>query len=96
MEVRNASNLDAVKTRLQIPFGKGSCHTAEVGDYFVEGHVPASDIKKLLAEKPAAKGLVLPGMPIGSPGMEIEGTEKQPYIVELVARDGTLSMFTQH
>ncbi|MES2858631.1 MAG: DUF411 domain-containing protein, partial [Pseudomonadota bacterium] len=69
VEVRNADNLNPVKERLGVPYGKGSCHTAEVGGYFIEGHVPAADVRRLLADKPDAKGLVLPGMPMGSPGM---------------------------
>jgi hypothetical protein len=94
VEVRNEDNLDPIKTRLGIPVGKGSCHTAEVGGYFVEGHVPAGDIKRLLAQKPNAKGLVLPGMPAGAPGMEMSGGTAQPYTVELVERDGTTTPFT--
>jgi hypothetical protein len=96
VEVRNEDNLDPVKSRLGIPFGKGSCHTAEIGGYFVEGHVPANDIKRLLAEQPDAKGLVLPGMPMGSPGMEVPAGNVQPYTVELVQRDGTTVAYASH
>ena len=96
VEVHDLDNLDPVKTRVGIPAGKGSCHTAEVGGYFVEGHVPAADVKRLLALKPDAKGLVLPGMPMGSPGMEMPDGSTQPYTVELVQRDGTTSVFAQH
>ncbi len=96
VEVRNLENVNPVKERLGVPLGKGSCHTAEVGGYFVEGHVPADDVKRLLAEKPAAKGLVLPGMPAGSPGMETPDGRVQPYIVELVGEDGTTAAFAQH
>jgi len=85
-----------VKQRLGVPYGKGSCHTAEIGGYFIEGHVPAEDIKRLLAEKPNAKGLVLPGMPMGSPGMESPDGTSEPYTVELVQRDGTTNPFSQH
>ena len=96
VEVRNSEDVMPVKQRLGVPYGKGSCHTAEIAGYFIEGHVPAEDIKRLLAEKPDAKGLVLPGMPMGSPGMEgPEGTAR-PYTVELVGRDGTTSPFGQH
>jgi hypothetical protein len=95
VEVHDIDNLDPIKTRVGVPAGKGSCHTAEVGGYFIEGHVPAADIKRLLAEKPDAKGLVLPGMPMGSPGMEMPGME-QPYSVELVARDGSTRVFAKH
>ena len=96
VEVRDSEDVMPVKQRLGVPYGKGSCHTAEIAGYFIEGHVPAEDIKRLLAEKPDAKGLVLPGMPMGSPGMEgPEGTAR-PYTVELVGRDGTTSSFSQH
>lgn len=96
VEARNVDNMDPVKTRVGVPTGKGSCHTAEVGGYFVEGHVPAVDIKRLLAEKPDAKGLVLPGMPIGSPGMEAPDGSTEPYTVELVGRDGTTTPYASH
>lgn len=96
VEVRDADNLEPVKARLGIPYGKGSCHTAEVGGYFVEGHVPAADVRRLLAEKPDAKGLVLPGMPAGSPGMELPDGRTEPYMVELVQRDGTTQPFASH
>lgn len=96
VEVRDTDNLNPIKERVGVPVGKGSCHTAEVGGYFVEGHVPADDIKRLLAQKPDGKGLVLPGMPMGSPGMEAPDGTTQPYTVELVARDGSTHAFAQH
>ena len=96
VEVRNVDNLEPVKTRVGIPAGKGSCHTAEVDGYFVEGHVPADDVKRLLAERPDAKGLTVPGMPLGSPGMEVPDGRVQPYVVELVAADGSTSAFARH
>lgn len=89
-------NLNAVKDRVGVPIGMGACHTAEVGGYFVEGHVPAADIKRLLAERPDAKGLTVPAMPVGSPGMETPTGEVQPYDVFLVARDGSTSVFSHH
>jgi hypothetical protein len=96
VEVRNEDNLNPLKERLGVPYGKGSCHTAEIGGYIVEGHVPASDIKRLLKDKPDARGLVLPGMPIGSPGMEVAGAPVRPYTVELVRRDGTTIPYSTH
>lgn len=96
VEVRDDEDLDAIKRRLGVPYGKGSCHTAEVGGYFVEGHVPAADVQRLLREKPDVKGLVLPGMPAGSPGMEMPDGRVQPYAVEQVARDGSTSDFARH
>jgi len=82
------------KQRLGVPVGMGSCHTAEVGGYLVEGHVPADDVKRLLAEKPKAKGLVSPGMPQSAPGMDMPG--KQPYEIFLVRQDGSTSSFARH
>lgn len=96
VRVHDTENVHAIKEQLGVPYGKGSCHTAEVGSYLVEGHVPAEDIKRLLTQRPDAKGLVLPGMPLGSPGMEMPGGQAQPYTVELVARDGTTEAFASH
>ena len=96
VEVRNEDNLNPVKEKVGVPYGKGSCHTAEVGGYFIEGHVPAADVERLLAEKPDAKGLVLPGMPLGSPGMEVPDGTVHPYTVELVRRDGSTVPYASH
>lgn len=96
VEPRNLDNLNEVKQRVGVPTGMGSCHTAEVGGYFVEGHVPAEDIKRLLAERPEAKGLAVPRMPTGSPGMEAPSGKIQPYDVLLVAQDGSSSVFSHH
>jgi hypothetical protein len=96
VEVHDMDNLDAVKTRVGVPAGKGSCHTAEVDGYFIEGHVPAGDVKRLLAERPHARGLVLPGMPAGSPGMELPDGSSRPYTVEIVRDDGSTGVFAQH
>jgi hypothetical protein len=72
-----------------------SCHTGRVAGYLIEGHVPASDVKRLLAEKLDAIGLSVPGMPLGSPGMEA-GDQREPYEVLLVKRDGTTEVFARH
>lgn len=96
VEVRETDDLAPVKERLGVPYGKGSCHTAEIGGYVVEGHVPADDIKRLLREKPQARGLVLPGMPLGSPGMEVPDGTVQPYTVELVELDGDVLPYAAH
>lgn len=82
------------KARLGVPAAMGSCHTAEVGGYLIEGHVPAADVKKLLAEKPRAKGLASPGMPASAPGMD--DPRGLPYEVYLVAKDGTTSVYGRH
>ncbi|WP_449280141.1 DUF411 domain-containing protein [Luteimonas changyuni] len=96
VDVHDMDDLGPVKERLGVPYAKGSCHTAEIGGYVIEGHVPAADIKRLLEEKPDARGLVLPGMPLGSPGMEVPEGRQQPYTVELVRHDGTTEPFAQH
>lgn len=95
VEVRDTNDLGAIKAEVKLPYGLGSCHTAQVGDYFVEGHVPAEDVKRLLAKRPAARGLAVPGMPIGSPGME-QGARVEPYDVLVVAPDGTTTVFARH
>lgn len=76
----------------------GSCHTALVAGYVVEGHVPAQDIRKLLKERPSALGLSVPGMPIGSPGMDgpVYGGRKDTYAVLLVQRDGSSSAYQKY
>lgn len=94
-KVTDVDNMSPIKERVGVPYGMGSCHTAEVGGYFIEGHVPAEQVLRLLKEKPKAKGLTVPGMPIGSPGME-QGDVKQPYEVHLVHEDGTTSVFAKY
>ena len=95
VEVRDVDNLNPIKQRVGLPYGMGSCHTAEVGGYFVEGHVPAAEVQRLLAERPAAKGLAVPGMPLGSPGME-QGNVQQPYEVYLILNDGTPQVWAKY
>jgi hypothetical protein len=92
--VSNVPDVNPVKRELGVPSAVASCHTAFVGGYFIEGHVPAEDISRLLAEHPDIAGLALPGMPIGSPGME--GTNAQPYSVLAVQKDGKLKVFADH
>ena len=80
-----------IRQKLGLPAKFGSCHTAQVGGYVIEGHVPASEVKRLLREKPAAIGLAVPGMPVGSPGMEMKGEmtgARDAFDVVLVTRDG--------
>jgi len=95
VEVRDTQDLDAIKAEVGVPVGQGSCHTARVGDYFVEGHVPADDVKRLLIEKPDVRGLIVSGMVQGSPGMEQDGVP-QAYDVMAVAKDGSTSVFAHH
>jgi hypothetical protein len=87
-EVIETSEINRVKVRLGVPQDLASCHTAEIGGYVIEGHVPADAIKRLLAEKPAAKGLAVAGMPMGSPGMEMEGMAPETYEVVLFGPTG--------
>jgi hypothetical protein len=83
----------AARARFGLPEKFGSCHTARVGRYVVEGHVPAKDVLRLLAQRPPGLGLAVPGMPVGSPGMDgpAYGGRKDPYDVLLVAADGSSS-----
>lgn len=91
--VTEVADTSVARKRQGLPDRFGSCHTAVVGGYVVEGHVPAADVKKLLAMKPVAVGLAVPGMPVGSPGMEM-GSRKDPYQVFLVARVGRERVFS--
>jgi hypothetical protein len=84
--------LEAVKRQNGISEKHASCHTARIGDYVVEGHVPASAVNRLLAEKPDAVGLAVPGMPAGSPGMETDGAS-EAYDVLLIKKDGSSEVF---
>ena len=94
----NDQGNDAARKRLGIPDALGSCHTGSVQGYALEGHVPAADIRRLLREKPQAVGLAVPGMPVGSPGMDgaVYQGRKDPYKVLLVAKDGSSTVFTAY
>jgi hypothetical protein len=85
-KVLETRDIDAVKTRLGVPEDLAACHTAEVSGYVIEGHVPAAALRRFLTEKPHAAGLAVPGMPIGSPGME--GGSPEPYQVVLFGPEG--------
>ena len=91
-----SSTLARIKRQAGIEEEIASCHTAKIGGYVIEGHVPAADIKRLLDEHPDAVGLTVPNMPIGSPGMEQPGGETEPYDVLLVKKDGSLDVFARH
>lgn len=94
-KVNLVDDTSAARKAAGIPERLGSCHTGKVAGYAVEGHVPAADIHRLLATKPQAVGLAVPGMPIGSPGME-QGDVKEPYEVLLVKRDGGTQVFARY
>lgn len=87
-EVVESPEVNRLKVRLGVPQALASCHTAEINGYVIEGHVPADAIKRLLTEKPQAKGLAVPGMPVGSPGMEVEGVDNDTYDVVLFGPEG--------
>ncbi|HYD54338.1 MAG TPA: DUF411 domain-containing protein [Gemmatimonadaceae bacterium] len=90
----DTNDLSGIKERHGVRPEHGSCHTATVGDYVLEGHVPAADVKRLLAEKPKVTGLAVPGMPQGSPGMETGA--KDPYEVIAFTRGGGSSVFAKY
>lgn len=94
VKVQNVANPSDYREKLGIPNALGSCHTGGIQGYALEGHVPAAEIKRLLAEKPKAKGLAVPAMPLGSPGME--GSRKDPYDVFLVAADGRHTVYKHY
>lgn len=90
----DVSDLPDQRKKLGMPERFGSCHSSKIGAYVIEGHVPATDIQRLLKQKPQAVGLAVPSMPPGSPGME--GSQAVPYDTLLVNRDGNASVFTRH
>jgi len=94
VEAHNRENMSDIKREMGIQPKYQSCHTAVVNGYYIEGHVPASDIKQLLAEKPKAAGLTVPGMPKGSPGMEVG--RKDPYSVLLVDKEGNQKVYNKY
>lgn len=95
VNVTEVDDPSAVRRRHGLPDRFGSCHTGVVAGYVVEGHVPAADIRRLLAQRPDALGLAVPGMPVGSPGMEV-GDRRDPYEVLLVDRQGRATVFARH
>lgn len=94
VNTHDVEDVTAARKKMGMPDRLGSCHTAKIGGYVVEGHVPAADIQRLLKEKPKALGLAVPSMPPGSPGME--SAKPVPYQTLLVRTDGTTQVFAQH
>ena len=94
VETQHRDDLSSIRQQQKVPATVTSCHTALVGPYVVEGHVPAADVKKLLAEKPAVKGIAVPGMPMGSPGME--GPNPQHYDTVAFTEAGKTTVFAKH
>jgi len=95
VRITDVADVAPTARRLGVPDDLRSCHTASAGGYAIEGHVPAGDIARLLRERPAAAGLAVPGMPMGSPGMEAGG-RREPYRVILFTRAGRRTLFASH
>jgi hypothetical protein len=93
--IHDVEDTGAQRARLGMPERFGSCHTARIAGYAIEGHVPAADIRKLLVQRPEAVGLAVPGMPVGSPGME-QGPRADPFDVLLVRKDGGARVFSSY
>ncbi|KEI70943.1 DUF411 domain-containing protein [Endozoicomonas elysicola] len=91
----DVQDMGKYKQKANLPYGTGSCHTSFVGGYAIEGHVPASDVVRLLTEKPDFRGITVPGMPMGSPGMEY-GDQKDAYQTIAYKKDGSMSVFASH
>lgn len=91
--VKSVDDMDPIKRKAGIPEAMASCHTAYIGEYLVEGHVPASDVKRMLSERPAIKGLAVPGMPLSAPGMDSPG---EPYAVLAFDRNGGTSVYASY
>lgn len=96
LQTEDVHDLASVKTRYQIPPTLQACHTAIVDGYIIEGHVPVAEIKRLLAERPEIVGLAVPGMPIGSPGMEMEGASAQPFDVIAWNKAGETEIYASY
>ena len=88
-----ADDMDGIKEAMGVPADSASCHTARVSGYVVEGHVPAASIQRMLKERPEIKGLAAPGMPMGSPGMQVDGMVADPFSVFSIANNGTMVEF---
>ncbi len=91
--IHEVGDVGAVRAAAGVPPDLGGCHTSKVEGYVVEGHVPVAAVQRMLAERPAILGLAVPGMPLGSPGMEIEGEPAEPYDVVAFTADGSRSVF---
>lgn len=94
VRTHEVNDINAARSRNGVPQALGACHTARVGSYAVEGHVPASEIKRMLKEKPKAEGLAVPGMPLGSPGMEAD--RSHAYDVLLFDAEGRTSVYRHY
>ena len=96
VQVKDVDDLADVKRQHNVPSELQSFHTAIVDGYIIEGHVPVADVERLLTERPDIAGLAVPGMPIGSPGMEVEGASPQPYDVIAFDKSGNTKIFASY
>ena len=96
VQTQDLADVTSRKDALGVPQRLRSCHTAKVGEYVIEGHVPAADVKHLLSEAPEVRGVAVPGMPVGSPGMEVPGRPAQPYRVIAFSAEEAASIFARH
>ncbi len=94
--VHDEEDMDRIKDEMGVPADVRSCHTALLDRYLVEGHVPAADLRRVLAERPAVAGLAVPKMPRSTPGMAVPGDAHEPYEVLSFARDGKTLVFARH
>jgi hypothetical protein len=96
VKVEETENLPEIKSRYQVPREVQSCHTAIVGGYVIEGHVPITEIERMLTERPDISGIGVAGMPPGSPGMDIEGFETDPYDVVSFDENGVIEVYASY
>ncbi len=96
LQTEDVQDLASVKTRYQIPPALQACHTAIVDGYIIEGHVPVAEIERLLAERPDIVGLAVPGMPMGSPGMDVAGYSAEPFKVIAWDKSGKTEVFASY
>ena len=95
-QVNELPSLRSIRSTQDVPEALASCHTALIGGYVLEGHVPAEDVRRLLAERPEAVGLAVPAMPLGSPGMETPDNQREPYETLLILKGGGTRIFARH
>ena len=96
VKTTDLEDIEGIQKKRGVPSRLQSCHTAVVDGYAVEGHVPAADVQRLLKERPAIAGIAVPGMPVGSPGMEVQGAKPQPYDVIAFDKWGQTRVFASH
>lgn len=96
VQIEDTQDLSEIKAQHHVPSELQSCHTAIVDGYVIEGHVPVEEIERMLAERPEILGLAVAGMPVGSPGMEVEGASPQPFDVVAFDTSGGVEVFASY